>query len=124
MANDNDETEMEFSQQKNVLYKGRDSVVNGNFNYSFVVPRDVVYQYDYGKLSHYAHSETEDATGAYSNIMFGGFNQDIEISESRPNIRLFMNDSLFVSGGITDENPSIYAILYDTVGINAVGSGI
>ena len=124
LANDNDETEMEFSQQKNVLYKGRDSVVNGKFKYSFVVPRDVVYQYDYGKLSHYAHAETEDAAGAYSNIMFGGFNQDIEISESRPNIRLFMNDSLFVSGGITDENPAIYAILYDTVGINAVGSGI
>ncbi|MBR7168546.1 MAG: type IX secretion system sortase PorU [Bacteroidales bacterium] len=124
LANDNDETEMEFSQQKNVLYKGRDSVVNGKFKYSFVVPRDVVYQYEYGKLSHYAHVETEDAAGAYSNIMFGGFNQDIEISESRPNIRLFMNDSLFVSGGITDENPAIYAILYDTVGINAVGSGI
>ena len=124
LANDNEDTEMEFSQQKNVLYKGRDSVVNGKFKYSFIVPRDVVYQYDYGKLSHYAHAETEDAAGAYSNIMFGGFNQDIEISESRPNIRLFMNDSLFVSGGITDENPSIYAILYDTLGINAVGSGI
>ena len=124
LANDNEDTEMEFSQQKNVLYKGRDSVVNGKFKYSFIVPRDVVFQYDYGKLSHYAHSETEDATGEYSNIVFGGFNQDVEIIESRPHIRLFMNDSLFVSGGITDENPSIYAILYDTLGINAVGSGI
>ena len=124
LSNDNDDTEMEFSQQKNILYKGRDSVINGKFKYSFVVPRDVVFQYDYGKLSHYASSETEDAAGSYSNIVFGGFNQNAEIVESRPTIRLFMNDSLFVSGGITDENPSIYAILYDTLGINAVGSGI
>lgn len=124
LANDNEDTEMEFSQQKNILYKGRDSVVNGRFEYSFVVPRDVVFQYDYGKLSHYASHGTYDASGAYSNIMFGGFNQDIEIKESRPNIRLYMNDSLFVSGGTTDENPSIFAILFDTLGINAVGSGI
>lgn len=124
LANDNEDTEMEFSQQKNILYKGRDSVIEGKFKYSFVVPRDVVYQYDYGKLSHYASAGTEDAAGEYSNIVFGGFNQDIEIVESRPDIRLFMNDSLFVSGGLTDQNPYIYAILYDTIGINAVGSGI
>ena len=37
LANDNEDTEMEFSQQKNILYKGRDSVVNGRFEYSFVV---------------------------------------------------------------------------------------
>lgn len=124
LANDNEDTEMEFSQQKNILYKGRDSVINGKFKYSFVVPRDVVYQYDYGKLSHYAAAGIEDASGAYSNIVFGGFNQDVVIEESRPHIRLFMNDSLFVSGGLTDQNPYIYAILYDTLGINAVGSGI
>ena len=124
LANDNEDTEMEFSQQKNILYKGRDSVINGKFKYSFVVPRDVVYQYDYGKLSHYAAGGIEDASGAYSNIVFGGFNQDVVIEESRPHIRLFMNDSLFVSGGLTDQNPYIYAILYDTLGINAVGSGI
>lgn len=124
LANDNEDTEMEFSQQKNILYKGRDSVINGKFSYSFIVPKDVVFQYDYGKLSHYANSYTEDATGSYSNILFGGFNQDIDIVESRPGIRLFMNDSLFVSGGTTNQNPTIYAILYDTLGINAVGSGI
>ena len=124
LANDNEDTEMEFSQQKNILYKGKDSVKNGKFEYSFIVPRDVAYQYDHGKLSHYAQSGIEDACGFYNNIMFGGFNQDADITESRPKIRLFMNDSLFTSGGITNENPYIYAILFDTLGINAVGSGI
>lgn len=35
-----------------------------------------------------------------------------------------MNDENFVSGGVTDENPVLYAILTDSSGINTVGSGI
>lgn len=124
LANDNEGTEVDFTQQKSILYKGRDSVVNGHFSYSFIVPRDVAYQYDYGKLSHYAKSATSDAAGAYQNILFGGFDETIDITEIRPEIRLFINDSNFRNGGLTDANPRIFAIVNDEVGINAVGSGL
>ena len=124
LANDNEGTEIDFTQQKNILYKGADSVVNGRFSYSFIVPRDVAYQFGRGKLSHYAKSSVSDASGAYQNIFFGGFNDTVDLSETRPSIRLFMNDSNFVDGGLTDEDPSLYAILWDEVGINAVGSGM
>ena len=124
LANDNEGTEVDFTQQKSILYKGRDSVANGHFSYSFIVPRDVAYQYDYGKLSHYAKSTTTDAAGAYQNILFGGFDETVDISEIRPEIQLFINDSNFRNGGLTDPNPRIYAIVRDEVGINAVGSGL
>lgn len=124
LANDNEGTEVDFTQQKNILYKGVDSVVNGRFSYSFIVPRDVSYQFGQGKLSHYAKSASTDASGSYQNILFGGFNDSVDLSETRPEIRLFMNDSNFVSGGLTNEDPSLYAILWDEVGINAVGSGM
>lgn len=125
LANDNEGTEVDFTQQKSILYKGRDSVVNGRFTYSFIVPRDVAYLYDYGKLSHYAKSvDGEDATGAYTDIMFGGFDENADLSETRPDIRLFMGDTNFVNGGTTDESPTLYAELSDKVGINAVGSGL
>ena len=35
-----------------------------------------------------------------------------------------MNDTNFISGGITDANPSLYALLYDESGINTTGNGI
>jgi hypothetical protein len=35
-----------------------------------------------------------------------------------------MNDSTFVFGGVTDENPMIYAKVSDESGINTVGNGI
>lgn len=124
LANDNEGTEIDFTQQKNILYKGCDSVRNGHFSYKFIVPRDVAYQFGQGKLSHYAKSTSTDASGAYCNIYFGGFNNDVEIREIRPEIRLFINDSNFIAGGITNETPSLFAILHDSVGINAVGSGM
>ena len=124
LANDNPGTELYFTQQKSILYKGIDSVRGGRFEYSFIVPRDVAYQYAYGKLSHYARSGNSDAAGQYSRLMFGGLDQSADIGETRPSIRLFINDTTFRDGGITDENPSIYALLFDSVGINAVGSGL
>lgn len=124
LANDNDSTEVDFVQQKNVLYKGREHVTNGRFSYSFIIPRDVAYRYDYAKLSHYATNGHEDATGQYSNIMFGGFNEDIIIQELHPTVELYINDTNFRNGGLTNETPTIYARLSDSVGINAAGCGL
>ncbi len=124
LANDNDSTEVNFVQQKNILYKGRDNVTNGHFAYSFIVPRDVAYNYDYAKLSHYATDGTDNATGQYGNIMFGGFNDDLAITEFHPTVQLFINDTNFRNGGITNETPTLYARLADSVGINAAGCGL
>ena len=123
---DNDQTgsEVEFCQQKNVLYKGNVPVESGRFEYSFIVPRDVAYQYAPGRLAHYAASPTEHAAGAYLRLFFGGLNEEAALTTSQPTIRLFIGDTNFRSGGLTDENPTLLALLSDSVGINAVGSGL
>ena len=41
-----------------------------------------------------------------------------------PDIKLYMNDTLFRNGGITDNNPKLLAIIEDKGGINTTGSGI
>ena len=124
LANDNEGTEVAFLQQNNILYKGTERVEKGKFQYSFIVPRDVAYNYGSAKLSHYASSGYDDATGAYTNIMFGGFDTTIDLTPIRPQIRLYLNDTNFISGGTTDAYPTLYAILEDSIGINAVGSGL
>ena len=124
LANDNPGTEVNFIQQKSMLYKGTADVTGGRFEYTFTVPRDVSYQYAYGKLSHYARSGNEDAAGSYNKILFGGFDENAVIGDARPNIRLFMGDTNFRDGGLTDTEPTLIALLSDSVGINAVGSGL
>jgi hypothetical protein len=125
LANDNEGTEVNFTQQNNVIYKGTATVTQGHFSYSFIVPRDVQYQYGYAKLSHYAKTtDGMDATGQYGNLMLGGFDENVDLSETRPSIRLFIGDSNFHNGGITGEDPYIYAILEDSIGINTAGCGL
>lgn len=126
LANDNEGTEVDFTQQKSIIYKGVEQVEGGRFSYSFVVPRDVPYQFDRCKLSHYAKSPAtgSDATGAYSRLVLGGFDENADISESHPEIRLYIGDTLFRNGGMADEEATLLALLHDTIGINASGSGI
>ncbi len=124
LANDNEGTEVAFSLRNSVLYRGRVTVTGGRFEYKFIVPRDVAYKYDYAKLSHFAKSASDCASGQYGNLMLGGFDENADLTECRPEIKLYINDTTFRNGGITDENPYIYARLYDKVGINSAGTGI
>ncbi|MBR1793526.1 MAG: type IX secretion system sortase PorU [Bacteroidales bacterium] len=124
LANDNEGSEVIFSQQKNILFKGTTPVSKGRFEYKFTVPRDINYTYAQGKLSHFAHSGTDDAYGSYSNLYFGGFDTSAAYEELRPKIRLYLNDTNFRSGGTTDATPTLYALLSDSVGINALGTGL
>jgi hypothetical protein len=124
LANDPPNPPFTFLLQKSVLYHGKVSVVNGNFQFSFVVPRDIAYQYGKGRVSYYADNGKTDASGAYENIVVGGSNPNAPVDVTGPQVRLFLNDSNFVSGGITNSSPKLYAIVRDSNGVNTVGNGI
>ncbi|MCD4730122.1 MAG: type IX secretion system sortase PorU, partial [Bacteroidales bacterium] len=123
-ANDPQSTPATFYIQKNALYKGKASIINGEWSYSFIVPKDIAYSYGYGKLSYYAKTGSEDAAGNYMDIIVGGYNDNASADNQGPVVRLYLNDDSFVYGGITDENPSLLAYVYDESGINTVGNGI
>ena len=66
----------------------------------------------------------EDASGFFEDFIVGGTSSAGLTDNNEPSIRLFMNDSTFVFGGLTDENPKIYALIYDESGINTTGNAI
>lgn len=113
-----------FPIQKNILYKGKVSVTNGYFKYQFIVPKDIEFQFGIGRISYYAENGTEDANGFYKKIIIGGINDSAGVDNTGPEINLYMNDAKFVAGGITNENPDLFAILKDENGVNTVGNGI
>ncbi len=123
LANDNPGTEVNFTQQKNILYKGSHPVSGGRFEYSFIVPQDVAYQYGYAKLSHYAKSASDHATGCYRQLLLGGLNDTATLGTTAPTISLYMGDTNFRDGGLTDASPTLLAMLSDSAGINA-GAGL
>lgn len=113
-----------FQVFRNVLFRGVASVTNGTFAFDFVVPRDIDYSYGPGRISAYAVSDSTDAHGANESFIVGGVSDTYAVDETPPAVRLFMNDTLFASGGMTDENPWLLARVFDEGGINASGVGI
>jgi hypothetical protein len=123
LANDGGQT-MTFDQINNILYSGKTIVKNGRFRFSFIVPRDINYTFGSGKICYYANNSKEDMNGSFSKIIVGGFSKKMISDTVGPDIKLFMNDTLFRNGGMTDSNPRLLAVISDPDGINASGSGI
>lgn len=115
---------MDFEDQSSVLFKGKASVVDGKFKFSFIVPKDIAYNYGNGKLSFYAQSSSVDACGYNSDIIIGGSSDSVNTDDKGPDIELYLNDEQFVTGGLTNESPIIISNLFDESGINTVGNGI
>ena len=120
------ETIFDYKMWKSIIFKGAAKVENGKFTFDFFVPKDINYEYGFSKVVFYASSETQkiDANGVFDNFMVGGLNSNAEEDTTPPEIRLFMNDTMFISGGFTNENPVLLALLYDENGINSTGSSI
>ncbi len=123
LANDGGQS-MIFDQMNNILYSGKTIAKNGSFRFSFIVPRDINYTFGPGKISYYASNNQEDMNGSFSNITVGGFSKTMISDTLGPDIKLYMNDTLFRNGGLTDSNPRLLAVINDPDGINTSGSGI
>ncbi|WP_418639296.1 type IX secretion system sortase PorU [Winogradskyella sp.] len=116
---------MDYTTLGEVIFKGQASIVNGQFEFDFIVPRDIVIPVGNGKISFYAQTNDQlsDQAGANFDIKVGGINENAPTDDIGPVINLFMNDENFVSGGITNESPTLLVKLQDDNGINTA-SGI
>ena len=113
-----------FKVRKNIIYRGRATVTNGQFNFTFVVPKDIDYRVDSGRVSVYCEGLTTNACGYTNDPLVGGTDNTAVADAAGPDIQIYMNDESFVPGGITNETPLLYAKLYDHSGINTLGSSI
>ena len=117
---------LSFATLGEVIYRGNASVVNGKFEFSFIVPQDIQIPVGNARVSFYAKSSTpilQDQTGYNSQIKVGGVNFAAPSDTTPPKLKLYMNDTNFVSGGITNKSPIFLAFLEDENGINTA-SGI
>ncbi len=113
-----------FLVDNKILFKGKASVTNGIFEFSFPMPYDINYSVDFGRVSMYATSGIDDAHGSNQSFRVGGSVNNAILNQEGPKIELYMNDSSFVNGGITHADPVLLAVLRDINGINTAGNGI
>ncbi len=114
----------DFEIRKNIIYRGKATVSAGAFSFTFVVPKDINYQVGPGRVSCYAESSSLNASGYSNDPLVGSTATDVVLDDQGPRIDLYLNDDRFVRGGITNEDPLLYAKIHDENGINTVGSSI
>jgi hypothetical protein len=124
LGNDQESQPAEYKLQNSVLHRGKVSAINGKFSFSFVVPKDIAYQYGFGKISYYADNQERDAGGYFNDFYIGGTSKETAIDTTPPSIQLFMEDETFKFGDMVSNKPLLLAKVFDFNGINTVGNGI
>ncbi len=113
-----------FELQNSIIYRGKATVTNGKFSFSFIAPKDINYEYGDGKISYYAENGITDAAGVDTSYSVGGYSDNPQIEDNPPVVRAYIGDSLFRNGGLTGSNTLLYAILEDETGINVSGNAV
>ncbi|OFX25467.1 MAG: hypothetical protein A2033_09005 [Bacteroidetes bacterium GWA2_31_9] len=123
LANDGGQP-INYSEQKNKIFEGKANIVNGTFEFSFIVPEDISLDINKGKISYYFSTDNIDGNG-YDNsfTIGGGINSSSPIDNTGPNIDLYINNESFISGDTVGKTSLLIAKIYDISGINILESG-
>lgn len=113
-----------WNEQNNIVYRGKATVTNGRFSFSFITPKDINYDFGKGKISYYVENGTTDGAGIDSSVVIGGFTDNPPVDNNGPVVKPYMNDSLFRDGGITGTNSVLFVSIYDESGINVSGNSV
>lgn len=116
------ETAFEFQDRPNTIYNGNDSVRNGQFSFSFAVPKDISYSDKTGLFLVYAvnNDKSLSAHGECESFTLTG-TEDLSNDGVGPSIYCYLNSESFVNGSTVNATPYFYAELTDKDGINVSG---
>ncbi len=111
-----------FKLNGGIIYSGIKNVQNGKWSAEFIVPKDISYQNQPGKLINYFFNNQFDGAGINRNFIVGGINPNAAIDTTGPRISMFVNTRNFRSGDIVNDNFKFIADLFDESGINTTGT--
>lgn len=123
LGNDNKGT-YTYKTRDNIIFRGKASVKEGDFTFAFPVPKDINYSFGEGKINLFANNGITDASGSYEGFIIGGISETAEEDITGPDISLYMNDTTFINGGMTNGSPILMARVFDENGINTSGGSI
>lgn len=118
---DPDKVGIDYTDYTNSLFSGKTEVKNGEFEISFVAPKDILYADEQGKMSFYAidNDNERKAQGSFYNYTVGGTNINRPEENNPPVIsKMYLNTDKFKSGDYVNSTPMFYAEVSDDTGIN------
>ena len=131
---DNDDTSgdaqlLSYNDYPNTLFSGTTEVKDGLFNYTFMVPKDIRYNFGNGRIVYYAATadsldDKMEAVGYFEDFVVGGTGSIFSTDTVGPEMTIYLNSPAFKNGDKTYPTPRFYAELEDPHGINTAGAGI
>ncbi|UPQ77121.1 type IX secretion system sortase PorU [Chryseobacterium nepalense] len=114
---------LQYTEEGSAIVKASGTAVNGVFTVEFYVPKDINYAVGQGRILGYADNKASDVFNNQA-VQVGDINPNGINDNEPPKVKLYMNNTNFADGGITDQNPMLLACITDDKGINSTGSGI
>ena len=107
-----------YTDRPDVVFKGKATVENGEFEVTFMMPKNIKPNNGGGRLNFYAWNDDYEAQGYNENFIIGGVNGSFVDEQDGPEAKIYLNNRNFVSGGKVNETPIFGADLFDQNGIN------
>lgn len=119
-------TPFTYKVRENILFKGKATIVNGEYSFTTVLPKDISYNPASAKIALYAQQSDSsvDASGANIKLMVGSSSISPILDNTPPEIKLFLGDTTFVTGHVVTANTLLIAKLSDEYGINTSSSQV
>ncbi|HCD53522.1 MAG TPA: hypothetical protein DEQ34_13825, partial [Balneolaceae bacterium] len=118
------EYECTYQVQTDILFKGKVQVTNGEFDLDFIIPKDISFSEETGRIIVYAKDTETTAGGSYTDVVFNGINE-IAVNDGKgPELDVFLNDQSFLNGSLANGSPKLIVELADSSGINTTGTGV
>ena len=112
---------LEYDLAGNALFRGEAEVTGGRFHTAFVVPKDISYGQETGRIVCYAWNDTTDADGHVDSLAVGG---SVQISDGEgPEVDLYFSGREdFMDGDmVTAPVELVAAVADDKTGVNITG---
>lgn len=110
--------------QGGIIFRGMISVTNGKFSSSFVVPKDISYENQNGKIILYFYNNSVDGLAYTNNIIVGGTDSTVITNNIGPDIKIFFDDTTSTNASLANPNSTLIVKLYDSNGLNTTGTGV
>ena len=121
IANLNNE---QVTRQGGIIFNGRVSVNNGRFDADFIVPKDISYQDQNGKIVFYFKNQAEDGLGFTNKIIVGGTDTNTVNDGKGPDIDIYFDNASALNSNLISPNSNLIIKLADETGLNTTGTGI
>jgi len=110
--------------QGGIIFRGRVSVNNGEFEAEFVVPKDISYENKNGKIIFYFYDLESDGLAFTNRIIVGGTDTTAVNDGEGPEIEIFFDNAAYISSYLVGPDPNLIVKLFDETGLNTTGTGV